>query len=64
MLVDKEENSSIMIDIAIPIDVKLHDKKTEKIRKTSKIEEVDWQDLGNVKGFGDPYCNCCSFVSG
>ena len=38
MLVDKEENSSIMIDIAIPIDVKLHDKKTEKIRKTSKIE--------------------------
>ena len=53
-----------MIDIAIPIDVKLHDKKTEKIRKTSKIEEVDWQDLGNVKSFGDPYCNCCSFVSG
>lgn len=53
-----------MIDIAIPIDVKLHDKKTEKIRKTSKIDKVDWQDLGNVKGFGDPYCNCCSFVSG
>lgn len=43
-----------MIDIAIPIDVKLHDKKTEKIRKTSKIEQVDWQDLGNGKALVIP----------
>lgn len=39
VLVDKEENPFIIIDLAIPVEVKLLDKETEKI-KTEKYQNL------------------------
>ena len=50
ILIDKKERKGIIIDIAVPADVRVREKEREKMKKCQDLKERDWKIVETQNG--------------